>query len=334
MNHKKDMVRYVISLTLLIIFMVSVQNKKEETKIENVDLGVAYAKSEVEQVTLPTMEPMAVVNNSDILVESKIDKKNKQIDTYIVTAFMLNVREKDTFESSIVRVLNQNDSIEVISDFSSEWLELKLGGFVRSTYVAQNSKMKSLQASATVEQEVKDEKKLTVLAEARAEVKKITVHAVPEPTNGNAMIPINKLNQVNMKSNLSASDVEQMFKGTALESEGLGTAFIAVEDKYGINALFSVAVAKLESGNGKSRISREKNNLFGLNATDGNEFHGALKFDSKSDSVMAFGKIISDFYMNKGLTTVSKISGKYCPANPNWTRLISSIMEGDYHKVK
>jgi beta-N-acetylglucosaminidase len=94
-----------------------------------------------------------------------------------------------------------------------------------------------------------------------------------------------------------------------------------------------VAVAKLESGNGKSRISRDKNNLFGLNATDGNEYHGALKFDSKGDSVKEFGRIIFDYYLEKGLTTVSKISGKYCPANPEWTSLISSIMKGDYHKV-
>ena len=44
-----------------------------------------------------------------------------------------------------------------------------------------------------------------------------------------------------------------------------------MEEKWGVNALFGVAVAAHESSWGNSHLARTRNNLFGIAAYDGNE---------------------------------------------------------------
>ena len=90
---------------------------------------------------------------------------------------------------------------------------------------------------------------------------------------------------------------------------------------------------KLESGNGKSRLSQTKNNLFGLNATTGSENKKAFSFATKGDSVRKFGQLISKNYVGKGLTTIEKVAKKYCPANGRWSGHVKSIMKSDFRKL-
>ena len=49
-----------------------------------------------------------------------------------------------------------------------------------------------------------------------------------------------------------------------------GYMFIKYQNKYGVNAVMAASCAALESGWGKSSIAQNKNNLFGMNATDAN----------------------------------------------------------------
>lgn len=77
---------------------------------------------------------------------------------------------------------------------------------------------------------------------------------------------------------------------------GEGDAFKRAEAKYGINALFLLAVAGHESAYGTSAIAREKRNLFGFQATDDDPSGNAATFDSIAASVDAAAKLFDEKY--------------------------------------
>ena len=59
---------------------------------------------------------------------------------------------------------------------------------------------------------------------------------------------------------------------------GTGHYFYNVQDKYGINAVLQYVMGIHESGWGKSNLSINKNNLFGMNATDSNPYGNGTSF--------------------------------------------------------
>lgn len=71
---------------------------------------------------------------------------------------------------------------------------------------------------------------------------------------------------------------------------GLGKDFKAAEEQYGVNALLMLSHAMLETGNGESKIARDKKNLFGINATDTNPYENALTFETYADSINYYAK--------------------------------------------
>jgi flagellum-specific peptidoglycan hydrolase FlgJ len=161
------------------------------------------------------------------------------------------------------------------------------------------------------------------------EVKALSVKSDPVIINEEPKKPTSI---VMTDSGLTEDHISTIFKGTALEDEGLEEVILEIEEMYGINAYFTIAVLKLESGNGESRLATTKNNLFGLNAIDGN-INEAFSFKTKGDSVRKFGQLISKSYVDKGYTTIEKVSKKYCPSNSEWPSLVASIMKSDYRKL-
>ncbi|MET3683008.1 beta-N-acetylglucosaminidase [Alkalibacillus flavidus] len=80
--------------------------------------------------------------------------------------------------------------------------------------------------------------------------------------------------------------------------EGLGDAFIKAQEEYGVNALFLMSLAVHESAWGTSNIAQDKNNLFGLNASDNDPYGNADEFESFEESVMYAGYFIKNGYLN------------------------------------
>lgn len=71
---------------------------------------------------------------------------------------------------------------------------------------------------------------------------------------------------------------------------GIGETLIECQNNYGVNAILSLAVAINESDWGRSPISQEKNNLFGINAIDSTASESADTFKNPKDSVIEFSK--------------------------------------------
>jgi flagellum-specific peptidoglycan hydrolase FlgJ len=224
---------------------------------------------------------------------------------YQVTSHYLNVRANKNAASEVINVVKNGDILEILSKTDNNWLKLKSGGYVHGNYAKLINKSSEQLSSIS--------------------------------SGGNEIVlekPNKPSSSVNSESKLTEQHIEQIFEGTSLADHGLEQTILQTEEDYGINAYFTIAVMKLESGHGKSKLAKEKNNLFGLNAIDGDAFNKAFSFQTKGESVEKFGQIISKNYIDKGYTSIEKVATKYCQANPKWSALITKIMKNDYKKLE
>ena len=100
-------------------------------------------------------------------------------------------------------------------------------------------------------------------------------------------------------SGASAWAIDEYLKATT-SLPALGTAFLAAEKRYGINARFLLAAALHESGWGTSYISRTKHNLFGYNAYDRDPVRFATAFASYAASIDTTAKFMKEAYLSAG----------------------------------
>ena len=273
---------------------------------------------------IPIEQPPSTLPKKQIQAEKEQAIVEKP-DTYKVTAYYLNVRTKPSAQSDIIKVVKQGTRLKVTAKTENGWLELQGGGYVHGGYAAKiKGEVSALSFSAASKRvpaiEIND-----AGAEKEQQSEKI---AKPEVEELNKPTSI-----VESDSGLTEAHIAKIFEGTALSGHNLEQAILEIEEEYGINAYFTIAVMKLESGNGKSYLAKKKNNLFGLNAIDGNKYNKAFSFKTKGDSVRKFGQLLSRNYVNKGLTTIEKIARKYCPANSRWSSLVKNIMKRDYNKL-
>ena len=127
-----------------------------------------------------------------------------------------------------------------------------------------------------------------------------------------------KLNtsDVRVLSGASPETLNKLLEGTWLE--GHGQKFHDNEKKYGINALFSIGNAILETGwDGNNYLARNNNNIYGLNTSK--------KFDSYGHCIDHWFNLISKHYVGEGYISMSSIQGKYCPPNPSWDEQITAV---------
>ncbi len=121
-------------------------------------------------------------------------------------------------------------------------------------------------------------------------------------------------------SGLSVADFRILTQGTNLA--GIEEALLQIEETYNVNGLYALAVAKLETGSGTSRLCNENNNLFGMRGKDW------YKYDTKQDSVMAFGKLMVDNYFSKGFVTLERIGPRYAEGSNTWA------IKAKYHMLR
>ena len=96
----------------------------------------------------------------------------------------------------------------------------------------------------------------------------------------------------------SASDLNSTINGkisSTSKLKDLGNDFVNNQNTYGVNALLMASIAINESGWGDSRIAKNKNNLFGLNAVDASPSQSANYYSSVSTCIKDF----AETYMSK-----------------------------------
>ena len=120
--------------------------------------------------------------------------------------------------------------------------------------------------------------------------------------------------------------------------EGLGVCFQRMEEKYSINSIILLSIAILESGYGLSKLAKEKNNLFGLDANDsykGTENYGG-KYKSKEECIEAAAFRIAKQYLEidvtcpwryiMGKVDLDSLGDRWC-SNSDWADKVNRIAE-------
>jgi hypothetical protein len=294
------------------------------TPLEDATIKFSFKPFPLSPISTPELppadqieEPRATEPVPDAISKQKQALKPELISTtYEVTAYYLNVRANSDRKSKILHVIKEGTLIDVITQTDNGWLRIKEGGFVHGGYAR-----KVIGEPKVAEQE----EPLTGRKALAGNVLRPQGNADPNPSKPTSTVETD--------SGLSEADIALIFDGTALAGKGLEGTILEVEKQYGINALFTIAVMKLESGNGSSRLAKSKNNLFGLNAISGDKNNRAFSFETKGDSVRKFGQLLSENYVGKGYTTVERIAKKYCPANSEWSGLVKNIMKKDYGRL-
>jgi beta-N-acetylglucosaminidase len=215
---------------------------------------------------------------------------------YLVKADILHIREFPNLNSIIVNKYFNGDIITIIGSTSDKkWFKTDLG-WVSSQYVE------------------KLHKKHYLVSRGIDEIRPIT----------------NIYSSITSYSNLGINELKQLTENTNLK--GIEKAILDIEEEYGINAFFTLAVAKLESAHGRSKIAIDKNNLFGLNAIDKSPYRSAWSFETKSQSVYKFGEVIKNVYLDKDIKTIFGINKLYC-TNNKWGKLVVDIIKYDFKNL-
>ncbi len=126
----------------------------------------------------------------------------------------------------------------------------------------------------------------------------------------------------------SAILIDQKLKNTPMA--GLGKAFKAAEKRSGINAFALASIAIHESAYGRSRIAKQKNNLFGFQAYDGSPYKSAKSFSSREQGIYHVADYLKRNYLTVGGkyyngVTLQAVGKKYA-SDPQWATKVESIM--------
>ena len=97
-----------------------------------------------------------------------------------------------------------------------------------------------------------------------------------------------------------------------------GEAFEYIEDEYGINGIYVLAIFTEESGFATRCINT--NNFAGIKGKGGYK-----SFNTPSDCIYYEGRLLRNSYANCGLTTLSSIGRKYCETS-SWANNVGGIL--------
>lgn len=133
-------------------------------------------------------------------------------------------------------------------------------------------------------------------------------------------------------SNVTREQMYSILEGTALQT--LSNGYVYMEEVYGINALFLVAISAYESGWGTSYLAMNNNNLGGIKANDGSWAYFSDWFECisyKADLLYHQYLVPTGAYYN-GTSTWS-INERYCEEG-YWSENINSIAYDLLSKVE
>lgn len=125
---------------------------------------------------------------------------------------------------------------------------------------------------------------------------------------------------VSQPSGANLSDLKLVTQGALV---GLEESFLKAEQDYGVNCLFVMAIASIESANGT--ICYRPNNMFG---------YGGISFSSKAECINVVSQGLATKYLKPGSSlysgkTISDVNKRYA-ASTTWDDKVSKKMASYY----
>ncbi|MDU3185383.1 MAG: N-acetylglucosaminidase, partial [Staphylococcus epidermidis] len=159
---------------------------------------------------------------------------------------------------------------------------------------------------------------------------------------------------------LSAQALNKLLKGKGV-LENQGAAFSQAARKYGLNEIYLISHALVETGNGTSQLAKggdvskgkfttktdhKYHNVFGIGAFDNNALVDGIKYaknagwTSVSKAIIGGAKFIGNSYVKAGQNTLYKM--RWNPASPgthqyatdiNWANVNAQVLKQFYDKI-
>lgn len=105
-----------------------------------------------------------------------------------------------------------------------------------------------------------------------------------------------------------------------------GEAFIQASKETGLNPIYILAHAAVESAWGRAALG-DKHNYFGINCIDSDPYNqGYSMGDSVEQGIIAGAKWIKQNFYDNGYTTLGAMKRANYASDPNWMYAITSIM--------
>ena len=175
------------------------------------------------------------------------------------------------------------------------------------------------------------------LQEEQKQQEMMRLRAIEEEEQRIASVTFNP-NDLTIPSNLNKDEMYDLLKDTGLKD--VAHTYIEAEQKYGVNSFFLLGLSALESAWGTSSRAVNDNNLTGYNITSNSAYYS---FSSRSESLLATAKLLSNDYLNKNGRyyngkTAWDVNKNYCPPTDDvckgWADKIVKIAQDVYFDYK
>ncbi len=252
--------------------------------------------------------------------------KVKVGDKIYVTSDELAVRAEAEEESRKITTLKKDDELKLL-EITQNWYKISyqnITGWVKS------------ECTIYINPNASEEQKQTIL-ETKTKEQLLATLSINMQLNKPSGLTLEQFKKVLSDS----KDKNKIFENNA-------EYFYYIEKQYNINGIFVASVGIHESGWGTSKISMQKNNLFGYGAYDSNPYNGAYNFSNYSESIDLLARVFVKYYLNPAGTsiyggekavgsyyngaTLKGINTKYA-SDKNWANAVFSRMQYLYNKL-
>ena len=137
-------------------------------------------------------------------------------------------------------------------------------------------------------------------------------------------------NDLTTPSQATTQELYDMLYGTSYQTWSMAQKFKEVEEKYNVNAVFMIALTRVESGHGRNKLS-DINNITSWK----NSNNSWRAFKTKEECVECTAKLLHDKYLSPGGAynngkSIYNVNTCYCeekPGEKHWANLINRVIK-------
>lgn len=296
------------------------EGKQEVTKKITYENGEVVSEEQINsKVTKAAISQIVEIGSGNYTSNYKV----KVGDTIYITSDRAGIMVEPSETSQKIATLMQGTKLEVIA-IQNNWYKISgegTIGYIKSentTYLNKNTKANESNSNIT---------------------------------NSNEKANLNFNTSLNKPSGLSLEEFQKILTDSKDVNHILknnAQYFYYIEKQYNINGVFVAAVGIHESAWGTSKISKDKNNLFGYGAYDSNPYQGAYNFSNYSECIDLIARVFVKYYINPKGTNIygnQKAEGTYYngatlegvnkryASDKNWANSVYSYMKYLYNKL-
>ena len=294
---------------------------------QEITLKRVYEQGElISEEQISTKITKASINKIVEIGEGKYKStyKAKVGDVVYSTSDRLSVMVEPSDQSQKIATLPRNSELK-ITEVQSDWYKIQSAstrGYVK------------IEATTYINPREENEEESNISTQNTTQISKLSFDMALNKPSGLSLEQFKKVLS-------DTKDVNKIFENNA-------EYFYYIEKQYNINGLFVAAIGIHESAWGTSKISKDKNNLFGYGAYDSNPYNGAYSFSDYSESIDLIARVLVKYYLNpKGTSiydgqqaagtyyngaTLSGVNTRYA-TDKNWANSVYSHMKYLYSKI-